>query len=74
MSNSASQIPSVIDGKNNGSLGGYNGLNEIMMKQVDKNRRFSTEKDFNTKNNSNSINQSVETKIFTCQGTSNGFL
>ena len=63
MSTSGSQMPSAIDGRNNGGLGegGQNGLNEVMIKWPAENR------DLNTKNIPNSINNpSVE------KGASNG--
>ena len=68
MSSSGSQIPSAVDGKTIGSLGegGQNGLNEAMMK-------WPAERDLNTKNIPNSINnQSAEIKSFIGQGASNG--
>ena len=66
---------SVRDGKNNGNLGGgYNGRNEIMMRPVERIRQRPNERETPAigKNNSNSINQSLENKNFIGQGASNG--
>ena len=65
--------------RNNGNLGGgalagYSGRSEIMMKPVERLRQWPAERETPTigKNNSNSMNQSLENKNFIGQGASNG--